>query len=127
MPVVRQKRIVRAELQANPHVLYMFGDNDQRDGYGGQAAEMRDEENAAGVRTKWAPSNEASAFFSDHEFDRITVLIDADLESAREKLAEGGVVVIPLDGLGTGLSRLPQKAPRIAAFLEERLAELEDL
>ena len=44
MPVVRQKRIVRAELQANPHVLYLFGDNDQRDGYGGQAAEMRDEE-----------------------------------------------------------------------------------
>ena len=37
---------------------------------------------------------------------------------------KGGTVVLPADGLGTGLSMLPQKAPKIFIALEERLAAL---
>lgn len=127
MPIIYQKRIYRDDLQANTNILYLFGDNDQRDGYGGQAGEMRDEENAVGVRTKWFPSNEDDAFFSDADFDSVSGMLVADLERVREHLEDDGIVVIPLDGLGTGLSQLPERAPRIAAYLESLLEELKGI
>jgi len=34
-------------------------------------------------------------------------------------------VVIPSDGLGTGLAGLDKRAPKTFAYLQERLAELE--
>jgi hypothetical protein len=43
----------------------------------------------------------------------------------RTALAAGRAVVIPADGLGTGLAQLPQRAPRINAWLVEQIAALE--
>lgn len=40
MIVIKQFRIYRKDIQANPHILYIFGDNLDRKGFGGQAAEM---------------------------------------------------------------------------------------
>lgn len=127
MPVIRQKFIRRDDLQANPETLYLFGDNDDRAGYGGQAAEMRDEENAVGVRTKWSPSSLPSAFFRDKDAEQVFGMIDEDLDPVIDHLRAGGTVVIPQDGLGTGLSRLPQTSPIIFNYLEERLEYLESL
>ncbi|MDW9531947.1 hypothetical protein RWE87_13775 [Sinorhizobium meliloti] len=126
MPVLRQKYIRREDLQSNPETLYLFGDNDDRSGYGGQAKEMRDEENAVGVRTKWSPSNNRSAFFRDTDAEQVFGMIDEDLEPVIDHLRSGGTVVIPADGLGTGLSRLPETSPIIFNYLEERLAYLEN-
>lgn len=125
MPVIYQKFIYREDLESNPDSMYLFGDNDKRTGYGGQAREMRGEQNAIGIRTKWIGSNSKASFFSDKDFDFIAVMIEEDLEPAIAHLRAGGILVIPLDGLGSGLSRLPEKAPRVNEFLEDRLEELE--
>jgi hypothetical protein len=124
MPVIYVHRYDRRDAQANPGVLYLFGDNDIRKGYGGQAAAMRDEPNAVGVRTKYAPGTAPSDFFSDADFDDATAMINNDLVRPTEHLMKGGTVVIPLDGLGSGLSELPQRAPRVNHYLMKRLALL---
>lgn len=35
MPIIFQKRIYRIDLTRNPHIHYLFGDNEHRSGYGG--------------------------------------------------------------------------------------------
>lgn len=125
MPVIKQKMIYRYQLKKNPKVLYLFGDNDKRVGYGGQAKEMRDEPNAVGVRTKWAPGMEDHEFFSDVNLMMNKMMIMSDLTRAIDHLKAGGIVVIPEDGLGTGLSQLPKRAPLTNAYLVETLKTLE--
>ena len=39
-------------------------------------------------------------------------------------LAEGGSVAIPQDGLGTGLSELPKRAPAIQAYIDTWISKL---
>jgi hypothetical protein len=55
MTLIFQEWITRKDLRENPDKRYVFGDNVERRGYGGQAKEMRGEPNAIGVVTKWAP------------------------------------------------------------------------
>ena len=111
--VLFQKRIYREDLQANPDVVYVFGDNLERVGLGGQAKEMRGEPNAIGVATKRAPDDLTSSFFYDKDFDEVIDLIWQDFKQVTEALLAGKTVVFPLDGLGTGLSRLPETAPKV--------------
>lgn len=127
MPVITQKIIFREDLRANPGVLYVFGDNDMRKGLGGQAAEMRGEPNAVGIRTKWAPSADAGAFFSDDDFDRIVEMIDEDLDRVYDHVSRGGLVVFPMDGIGTGLAMLELHAPRVLDYLNEKIDALKTI
>lgn len=127
MPIITQKFIFRSDLQSNPSVKYLFGDNLVRMGYGGQAKEMRGEPNAIGVATKRTPSNRPGEFFSDDDYDQNVGQMEEDLEPARDHLRKGGILVIPADGLGTGLSELPQRAPRTNVALLDMLAELETI
>jgi len=99
-------------------VIYVFGDNDEREGLGGQAGEARGEPNAIGVRTKWKPDMRPASFFSDLNYVVATRMISNDLAAVTAALDSGKIVVFPEDGLGTGLSELPKRAPRINAFLE---------
>jgi len=119
-----QKFIFRSDLRANPDVLYLFGDNLLRVGLGGQAKEMRGEPNAVGVATKRSPGMSTGDFFSDADYWAIRKQIDTDLAPAFEHLVDGGVVVIPEDGLGTGLSQLPERAPKVNRYLTDRLHAL---
>jgi hypothetical protein len=52
MPIIYQKFIRRQDLRNNRDKFYVFGDNMQRIGYGGQARDMRGEPNAIGAVTK---------------------------------------------------------------------------
>jgi hypothetical protein len=113
MPVIFQPRIYRNDLQANPDVLYVFGDNLLRQGMGGQAGEMRGEPNAIGLPTKRKPTMEDDAFLSDDDIETVYNAIQSDLKRLVDHLADGGIVVWPLDGIGTGLAQLQQKAPEI--------------
>ena len=122
--MIFQPVITRADLKAHPERLYLFGDNEARAGFGGQAAAMRGEPNAVGVATKRAPSMAASAMWTDGEFDRCITIIDRDLQRAFDHAVAGGVVVCPKDGIGTGRAGLPTNAPRIWAHLRSRLVEL---
>lgn len=128
MPILRQKWITRQDLQANRNRLYVFGDNMVRTGRGGQAGAMRGEPNAVGIPTKWYPSNELLAFFKDADF-AIDGVVQWTLEGAfnhlTEVLRDGYTVVIPADGVGTGLSRLPETAPAIALYIDHQIAALE--
>ena len=109
------KRYTRSEIRANPNTLYVFGDNLERRGLGGQAKECRGEPNAVGIPTKRSPSMAESSFLSDADFEEVRPIIQA----AFRKLASyDGPIVWPEDGVGTGLAQLPQRAPRIAAFID---------
>lgn len=52
MPIIKIKRFTRADLQAHPARLYVFGDNFQQRGLGGQTKECRGEPNAIGILTQ---------------------------------------------------------------------------
>lgn len=127
MPLIYQKRIYRSDLKANPDVFYVFGDNVKRKGLGGQAAEMRGEPNAIGIVTKWAPSLSNGAFFTDADFAKVSYIINDDLSVIEAALMAGKTVVWPLDGIGSGLSMLPQKAPALWTAMEAARKTLETI
>lgn len=124
MPLIYQKFIHRVDLRNNPNFLYLFGDNEQRAGYGGQAGQCRGEPNAVGVATKRSPSTAENAYWSDENYDHCTKVVLEDLDRALIHLQQGHIVVCPSDGLGTGLSELPKRAPRVLAFIEVELSHL---
>jgi len=107
----------------NPNKVFLFGDNIQQKGFGGQAKEMRGEPNAIGVPTKWFPSRNIHAYFTDQDFALVACKYDIIFFSIQKSCK---IVVIPEDGLGTGLARLDKTAPRIFEYLQQKLKELED-
>jgi len=123
--IITQKFINRCDLQKNPDVMYLFGDNTRRRGMGGQAGHMRNEPNAIGVATKMLPSQMENSYFSDDDiFNNIKVMWD-DLKPAFIHLThKNRLLVIPEDGLGTGLSELPTRAPRTNRALTAMLQHL---
>lgn len=88
---------------------------------------MRGEPNAIGVRTKRAPGTNPGDYWSDDRYDECCHMIWEDLERARRWVRRGQNVVIPEDGLGTGMARLPEKAPRVFRFLTQAISDLEAL
>jgi hypothetical protein len=124
MPLIYQHRIYRRDLELNRNCLYVFGDNALRVGMGGQAAEMRGEPNAVGVATKWKPTMEDDAFFSDTRLEEQIQLVKGDLLPVITRLRDGGVVIYPADGIGTGLSQLPQRSLRTHIFITQVMTHL---
>lgn len=113
MPLEYRKFITRDMVQSETDTLFVFGDNVMRVGLGGQAREMRGEPNSVGIPTKWRPSMDPSAFFTDNDyFDILDRLLEADKRIV-EHLNAGGTVVWPEDGIGTGLAHLKERAPLI--------------
>lgn len=116
MIVIRQKFISREDVRKQPDWIYLFGDNLLGTGMGGQAKEMRGEPNAIGIPTKKRPWYDNDSFFTDDEFLANTEAIDKAFQSIPP---ETEVVIIPEDGLGTGLAELYERAPKTAAYLDE--------
>lgn len=122
--IIYQARIDRIDLQNNPGVMYLFGDNDERKGRGGQAKEMRGEQNAVGIRTKHAPNCSPAAYWNDEDLnDNINKIIQ-DMMPVVNHLNSGGVVVIPADGIGTGLSQMQDVCPKSFEYLQKALEAL---
>lgn len=107
--------VTRDMLRAEPEARFVFGDNLLRVGMGGQAGAMRGEPNAIGVATKRAPGMSDRDFF-DNSVQSLTDLL-GEFEPILKALAEGRAVYVPRDGLGTGLSELPQRAPSLANLI----------
>lgn len=105
MTVRYLKWITREMVRAAPEARFVFGDNAQRIGFGGQAAAMRGEPNAIGVATLYAPGR----FYDASPAALATVV--TDLAEVGDALAEGRTVYVPADGLGTGLGRLREHRP----------------
>ena len=107
------------DCEANPHKLYIFGDNLLRKGSGpgsGQAV-IRHCQNAHGIATKREPNNMPYAFFSDKEDEFAAV--ESDFLSLLEKADDYSVIVLPQAGLGTGRAKLQDKSPGIHAYIAE--------
>jgi hypothetical protein len=112
-----------ASVRQRPDTLFVFGDNMQGWGKKGQAI-IRDEPNAVGIPTKWKPATTADAYFTDRDFEAVKGRIDASLSALMNHKEKGGSIVLPSDGVGTGLAQLPTRAPRIHAYISARLREL---
>lgn len=113
MPLLYMKRYTRKFIQSHPDWLFVFGDNFERRGLGGQAKEARGEPNAVGVPTKRKPTMSDDAFLTDADFKEWWSVARPDLGRIADALNDGQVVIWPLDGVGTGLGKLASKAPRI--------------
>ena len=118
VPKIERPRtwIRRSDVRQNRDKIYVFGDNDQRKGLGGQARAMRGEKNAIGVRTKKAPNNNSGSFYTDAEFAENKKKIDEDFNKVLKAVRAGKTIVIPADGLGTGRARL---GPKTLAYINE--------
>lgn len=120
MIVITQKRIYRSDLQKNPKSLFIFGDNIIRQGFGGQAAECRGEPNAHGIATKVSPME----FMSDSEAHMSVVANDIDILLEKLKSGEYNILVIPEDGIGTGLAEMDKYAPALFSSIQMYLNRL---
>lgn len=118
--IIHISYITRKIVQNHPDWIFLFGDNWEQKGTGGQAREMRGESNAIGIPTKKAPSNHTLAFLNDDEFAENTTRID----NAIDLIPDLVTVVIPTQGIGTGLARMPRKAPITYQYLKARLRQL---
>jgi len=143
MLVLRQKMIYREDIQSNPDILYVFGDNLERVGRGGQAKEMRGEPNSFGIATKrLCDHGYPECYFHDTQKDVIDILC-TEFDRLERKLQQSTKhsygqlgwlyirhwkgVVIPMDGLGTGLSKLQDYAPKALDYIETRINDLKVL
>ena len=103
--------------QRHPEKLFVFGDNFQRAGTGGQAV-IRGEPNALGLATKLRPGGNDGDYLSD---GRDEMRFTDELERVGRVIAEGmrqqRAIVWPADGLGTGLADLPARSPRLYTAL----------
>jgi hypothetical protein len=122
--IIIQYRIYRSDLELNPDLYYCFGDNDQREGMGGQAKECRGERNAIGIRTKKTPGVDESAYYTDDEFEDNLRKISEDFAVVLNVLTAGESVVFPTEGFGTGFAELKTRAPRTLKFIETTVETL---
>jgi len=128
MLIIKQKWIARTDLQANPDVLYLFGDNLLRQGWGGQAAEMRDEPNSCGIATKRYPYTTTNSYFYDADPDVFNI-IDEEFKKVVAMFSAGRfkAIVVPSSGLGTGLSNLQSTAPTLLKYIEDKVESLKNI
>ena len=103
----------------HPDTLFVFGDNDQRTGKGGQAV-IRDEPNAIGVRTKKAPKTSAAAYYTDNEYKKNIAKIKADFAAIKKARKDYDTVYF-IPGIGEGRAKLEEKAPKTYAWLKSNL------
>lgn len=108
------QRYTRSQIRRNPSVLFVFGDNLSRIGFGGQAAEARGEPNSVGVITKISPSR----YLNDDYWELVKDPIVIAFDRLRVHLLKGENIVWPLDGVGTGLADLQNRAPMIALAID---------
>src|SRR3546814_10831435 len=100
----------------------------------GRAVACRNEPNAVGIPKKVRPSMYADAFFSDADYERAKWAFDEAFIRMAKHLSDGGTVIWPADGIGTGRALLAERAPRIWNYLErcrerseEHTSELQSL
>ena len=112
-----QKTFSVEDCNNNPHKLYVFGDNFARRGKKGQAV-IRDCPNAVGIATKRKPSMSEDAFFTP---GMCTTYAAAEVANVFEIFADGDYtnIVLPGNGLGTGLAQLSKRAPQILVAINK--------
>ena len=106
----------RNHVEADASHYYLFGDNEEGWGMGGQAI-IRGLPNAFGVPTKRSPHMDDDSFWSDDEYEANVAKIDAALAL----VPTDKPIFVSEHGIGTGLAQLDVRAPRTFAYLCDRL------
>lgn len=114
------------DCDSEPNSLFVFGDNDARIGCRGQSV-IRDCENSFGIPTKKFPSFSTSSYYTDDEYDLNVVKIEAAFEELVYISRDYEIVYFPENGLGTGLAKLSEKAPKTFEYLKYKIDEMQDL
>lgn len=117
MPIEVVKFFTRDLVKTNPDKLFVFGDNDARVGDSGQAAACRGEPNAIGIRTKKYPGGLDQDYYTDEELLQNRMKISEDFINVHNALIKGQTVVVPEDGIGTGLAQLATRAPETLRYI----------
>lgn len=121
----RERFITREMVRDNPQKIFIFGDNDEQVGFGGQAAQMRGEKNVIGIPTKKKPDMNEGSFYTDLEFEENKLKINAAIKEILKKIREGYDIVIPENGIGSGLSELNKRAPKTFKFINSSILAIE--
>ena len=109
----------RAEVEANPKCLYVFGDNleDKESGYvpSTTQAVIRGLKNAFSIITKMDRKLSPNSFISDSYYLEYSSYLQDRCASLHSYLEWGYTVYVPMkDGellLGTGKAQMPERAP----------------
>ena len=113
------EKITAEYVRKKPETLFVFGDNDMREGKKGQA-QIRDERNTIGLRTKKAPKGTSDAYYTDEEYRGNISKMNNDLKKIQEEAKKyQSVYYIP--GIGEGYAKLQKKAPRTYEWLKDRI------
>lgn len=123
MPIRYERRYDPEFCRAHPDWLVVFGDNLHGYGKAGQAI-IRDEPNAVGIPTKASPSREEGAYFTDRDRNRFWTKALPAFQALKAHIEGGGTVVLPEDGLGTGLADLERRSPVIWRDLQRAIMKL---
>jgi len=115
------------DVKSHSDYIFIFGDNDIKAGKGGQAI-IRGEKNAMGIPTKKFPGYNKSAYYTDDELQMNKNKIDNAVNNIVHKLKNKNMlykgIVLPEDGLGTGLADLQNKAPKTFEYLNKKVIDL---
>jgi len=108
------------DIRNNRDHLFIFGDNDLMAGKGGQSI-IRDESNTAGIPAKKRPKNDNTSFYTDLEAWGNENKIKSAINKIIEKSINFSVLVLPISGIGTGLAKLREKAPKTFKILTREI------
>lgn len=107
-----------------PNALFVFGDNYTQYGKKGQAV-IRDQPNSFGISTQHKTGTSPSAYFNDNEYDVNVEKFNIRINQLIAESAKYDYVVWPANGLGTGLAKLPEKAPKTYAYFLAVITQLQ--
>ena len=114
------------DCKESPESLFIFGDNDQGRGTGGQAV-IRNCGNSMGIPTKKFPSYNSQSYYTDQEYDTNCKKILDAVDRIIIDSAKYNELVFPLNGFGIGLSCLPEKAPKTLKYMNDLLEACFDI
>lgn len=126
---IHQGYWIRKEVESQTNKVFLFGDNtDDRVNTHYvptvTQAVIRGLDNAIGIDTKKNRGTSESSYFTDADFDIFKAQVD---EAIQRAINSGKTIVIPADGIGTGKAELDKRAPKLFAYLQQRLDELKKL
>lgn len=112
------------QCRVNFDTLFIYGDNLERVGMGGQAI-IREQKNSLGFATKKAPSSGKDDYFTDEEYDTNCKIIEEEIVKIKKYADEYDykAIAFPWAGLGVGLSNMQQKCPKTFCYMTMRLLD----
>jgi hypothetical protein len=112
---------------SDPRVVYIFGDNLDQEGHGGQAKVARpfvSKGKAFGIPTKRHPGMHDGDFFSDRKDE---ILFVKKAFGVINLFRTKGKIIVFFPGIGEGLAELPTRSPIIYNMIKKFIKEHEQL